>query len=186
MSTTEEVSRPKLLSTRERLLAEIDAAIFELTSTNGTNMTDYSEIYYDSDYQTEEDELVKFEGAVPTPNRTLASSSSSSEQQLSSAQRELLEKLERSFGQYVREKSEERERAFNAWMARVDSAGSSSLLEDITEPELDREDDQVRKIEEEVLDVDLKLRPLKARFQEFDKAISTSDFLYLCRHSFIM
>ena len=167
-------STQKLFSTRERLLADIDVAIFELASANGngTNMSDYSE-YYEKEYLLEEDELVKVENAVPTPNRTITSSSSSPEQQLSSAQRERLEELERSFGHYVREKSEERERVFEAWITRVDFA----------EAELSWEEEQIR-LEDEVFKVDMKLEPLKTRFPEFRKAISMSDSSYLFMHRY--
>ena len=181
---TENVITPKLLSTRERLLADIDAAISELASANGTNMSDYSEMYYDKDDQLEEDELLRVEGSVPTPNRTLTSSSSQ-EQQLSSAQRARLEELERSFSQYVRKKSEERERVFDAWIIRIDSADASSPVEDMADAELDRQEEQDR-LENEVFEVDLKLKPLKTRFPKFRKAIGTSGSSYVFRNSLIV
>ena len=114
----------------------------------------------------EEEELPEVEGNITNPNRTQTSSShlSSLEQQLSSSQRERLEKIARNFNNYVREKEGERKRAFEAWIDSEDGAEAAAL---------DWEQEQVR-IENELLYVDMKLEPLKTRFPKFRKIIGAS------------
>ena len=124
---------------------------------------------FNDDSLMEEEELPEVEGNIANPNRTQTSSShlSSLEQQLSSSQRELLEKITRNFNNYVSEKEDELERAFAAWIKEVDSENGAEAAE------LDWEEEQVS-IENELLYVDMKLEPLKTRFPNFRKTIGAS------------